>query len=74
MPHAPGSHTFSNADITRLLDTVESVLPRGMNEWEVVTATSYNEGLPERRCRETQSLCSKWTTLVGTRPTTGINT
>lgn len=73
MPRAPGSRTFSNADITRLLDTVESVLPRGMNEWEVVTAT-YNEGLPERRRRETQSLRSKWTTLVGTRPTTGINT
>ena len=73
MPRAPSSRTFSNAEITRLLDTVESVLPRGMNDWEDVAAT-YNQGLPERRRRETQSLCSKWTTLLGTRPTTGTNT
>ena len=73
MPRAPGSRTFTDAEITRLLDTVEHVLPRGMNEWDVVTER-YNEGLAARRHRETHSLRNKWNTLVGTRPTTGTDT
>ena len=70
-PKGSGSIHFREAEIDRLLNTIDRRLPRGDNEWQII-ADDFNSSRPrEFPEREKDSLRNKFKALRNVRKPTG---